>query len=228
MHTIIDSIFSDSAFPFLLIAYMTMSLFFVFVQLRKQTRAKGTLKEGFELLEKGFTDNTIHKDDIELIYRKTIQPYINISYVDFLEKFQISILKSKSPEFIQTYGNRVKEIINEEKLEKPFDGVKEHEKRLLISIEESTKNGEISNISFTLSELARVLQTREKSYKSVKRMNSLSIPLAIVGLAFTLIFGLRSPKAHLSSDDIEYIMKVCNVNKVNVDSIRNLDITQEK
>lgn len=194
---------------------------FLFSKVNRRNRLRKRLRDSFELLENGLNDDTIREGDIELIYRRLIQPLFSMSLIDYLEKFQIFILKTQSPEFIHKHNETIKKIISDEKSDKPFDGVEEHEKRLLISIEESAKREEVSNIPFTLSELARVLQSKEKSYRSVKRLNNWSIPIAVTGVILTIVFGLRPPQAKITPEDIDRIIEGVKSQIIIVDSINN-------
>lgn len=205
----------------IIISYVFFTGLLLFSKVKRRAIQKKVLTGSFALLEKGLNEDTIREGDVELIYRRLIQPRFSMSLIDYLEKFQIFILRTQTPEFIHKHNDTIKRIISDEKSDKPFDGVEEHEKRLLISLEEAAKREEVSNIPFTLSELARVLQSKEKSYRSVKRLNNWSIPIAVIGVILTIVFGLRTPQAKVTPEDIDKIIEGVKSRAIIVDSINS-------
>lgn len=187
----------------ILTTYIIGIIVLCYVLIKREIKRRKTLNESYDLITKHFIEGTINYNRIELIYRRFVIPYYNIPLIIFLERYMLYIMRTQSSDFINSYGEQIENIIKEENTEKPFDGVEEHEKRLLILIEESAKRGETSSIPFNLSELARVIQAKEKSYRSTKILNTYSIPIAVLGIVLTILFGLKSPS--MPVEDIEKI-----------------------
>lgn len=88
--------------------------------------------------------------------------------------------------------NIIKKIINEENKEKPFSGVPDEERRILISIKDALANNDTEAINFNVNELNSVLTTRNRIFENIVRLNKWSVPLAVLGVFFTILFGILS------------------------------------
>jgi hypothetical protein len=88
----------------------------------------------------------------------------------------------------------IREIIKNEYKEKPFSGVPDEERRILISIKDALANEDNQAIEFNISELNSVLTARNKMFENTSRLNRWSVPLAVCGVFFTILFGVLSFK----------------------------------
>lgn len=205
-------LFSDDSITFALIVitYLLLLITMAVLPIIRIRKRKRLLVSAFELLSKGLINNTLKEtDEIVLVYKNN---YLDISFCSFLEKYLLYILQKQTPEFYIDHSPFIKEMIRDEKSEKPFENIPDHEKRLLTAIEDAAQKEEVSSIPFNLSELARVLYSKEKNYRYTKLVNNFSIPLAIIGLILTLIFGFRSPS--ISQEDMNSIalkVKECTI-----------------
>jgi hypothetical protein len=95
-------------------------------------------------------------------------------------------------DLIAAQGQKLEELINSSKKDKPFSELPEQERFILRSINnlaETSKNEQIVN---ELSDLNRILIDKNRRLRNANLLNWLSIPLAVGGLVTSIIFGLRS------------------------------------
>lgn len=136
----ITEIFNNEWETILLTLYL-VAIFYMFIVFtaRKRRVYKNKLKRSFKLITKGIEDDTIkNKDDIFLIYKSIIS---ELTFADFLDKYIIYLRKNKderdTAEIKIDAGlfNRIsifiKKIVDEERQDKPFEGVDNYEQRLL-------------------------------------------------------------------------------------------------
>lgn len=78
------------------------------------------------------------------------------------------------------------------KEEKPFSDVPNEERRLLNALKDSASRNDSSQVLSILNELGSVLNIRNKTYQKAAKLNRATVPLAIVGLIVTILFGIFS------------------------------------
>lgn len=88
--------------------------------------------------------------------------------------------------------NKIKTILLEEKKDRPFMDVPEEEKPLMININSCLESGDTETAKFNLKELSSVVIAKHRINKRNEKVNRWSVPLAIIGLALTIIFGIYS------------------------------------
>ena len=199
----------NSYMEVLMFTVIIPTYFIVFVYLlilkRKRVRTRRKKEEAFEMITDGFKNRTLEdKKDIFIIFKNHVSAIYNIPYADFLEDYIMYLRKSDS--LIENFNDinaRIKDIITEEQCDKPFEGVSEHEKRLLIAIDDSAKNNSITSIPHTLNELALVLKGNQKRLTKARNTNYWTTPLAIFGFILTIISWFLSDG--LSQKDIDKI-----------------------
>ncbi|BES61134.1 hypothetical protein [Dysgonomonas capnocytophagoides] len=86
----------------------------------------------------------------------------------------------------------LKNIVKEEKEEKPFSDIPEEERRILKSINDSVKHNDTDSISDYLEQLRSIISTRNRLYLKTEALNKWSMPVAIIGVVLTVIFGIMS------------------------------------
>lgn len=195
-----------------LIAVLFTAYLIVILDTLRSLKHNRKLKESFKLITNGIKDDTIKtKDDIFLIY-KTITS--NLIFADFLEKYIIYIRKTKEEQdaaeikvdanFFNRTNNFIKEIIDEERQDKPFEGVDNYEQRLLNLIDNAAKCGEKESAHNNLADLAISIKNNQAKLKKATRLNAWSIPISIVSIIITICiwwFGRTS----ISTQDLKVI-----------------------
>ncbi|MCK5332648.1 hypothetical protein KAJ41_02180 [Candidatus Parcubacteria bacterium] len=96
--------------------------------------------------------------------------------------------------------NTIKKMIDEENLEKPFADMPDEERRLLRSLNNSIRNGNIEIANEDLDDLRILICARNKIYTKNIKLTKRSVPLAIFGLIATIFFGFMSVK----NNNIDY------------------------
>lgn len=184
----------------------------VVLDILRSSKHNRKLKESFKLITNGIKDDTVKtKDDIFLIY-KTISS--NLTFADFLEKYIIYLRKNKEEQdpaeikvdakFFNRTNNFIKEIIDEERQDKPFEGVDNYEQRLLNLIDNAAKCGEKESAHRNLADLAISIKNNQAKLKKATRLNAWSIPMSIASIIITVCiwwFGRTS----ISTQDLEVI-----------------------
>ena len=96
----------------------------------------------------------------------------------------------------------------------------------MITIDEAAKKKEFSSIPNTLVELSHVLKSNQKQMKRVQAENKWTLPLSVIGIILTIIFGIFGNYS-LSNTDLEKISRdqkeiiintLDSIDKNNVDS----------
>jgi hypothetical protein len=84
----------------------------------------------------------------------------------------------------------IRSLLKESGAEDPYDGVTDEQKRLLRNARMAVERGDAPGAVFNLEELRTALMVTNRDYAKVARANKLAVPLAVVGLALTLLFGV--------------------------------------
>jgi len=185
---------------------------FIIFTVWKRRVYKNKLKRSFKLITKGIEDDTIkNKDDIFLIYKSIIS---ELTFADFLDKYIIYLRKNKderdTTEIKIDAGlfNRIsifiKKIVDEERQDKPFEGVDNYEQRLLNLIDDAAQCGEKKSVHNNLSDLATSIKINQMKLKKAARINTWSIPISIISIIITVCiwwFGRTS----ISTKDLKTI-----------------------
>lgn len=163
-------------------------------------------RKSFSLMITAFKQNPkLDNGDILLIYNDFAQRTSrNISYEKYLESFIIYVRSNvKEKSSVNSIIEHIKPILNKEKEEQPYSNVDERERFLLLSIDQSVKNNEMSSIPNNLRNLSLTIQKTQNELKQAKRINRWSIPISTIGLILTIISMVMSYFS--SSSDIEKI-----------------------
>ncbi len=159
----------------------------------------------YDILDQNFSSGLIKdREDVQIIINSMSRTKGEIySMAPVLEDYYTNRLadSSKIPENDKIERHRlIREIIKNEYREKPFSGVPDEERRILISIKDALSNEDTKAIEFNISELNSVLTTRNKMFENTSKLNRWSVPLAVIGVFFTILFGVLSFKPN----DIDY------------------------
>lgn len=189
---------------FVLLAYLLILIVTITFITSSRQRAK---RDFFKSLTNKIQADLINtKNDVSVLVNSINRKYgINYSILYYLEDYLTHISTFK-PTFKKEHQDLLNEIVTSEQVDKPFDGVPEEEKRLLININSAIKSQNFDAISYNLHELGTVLSARNRIHSRNAKINQWSIPLAIVGLLATIAFG------YLSLQGINY-EKIKDINK---------------
>ncbi len=153
----------------------------------------------FELFEKQLNSDLIKdKLDLEILANSVAREFrVRYSLVPLLENFLKYSIEAKESSLTPDHYSFVKNIIIQENEDKPYSGIPEEERRILVNIRDSIKNDDKDATLFNLDELKNILSTRNTAYEKTIATNKWSVPLAIVGVVCTIVFGLFSIKQTL-------------------------------
>ena len=161
---------------------------------RRDEKAKEKL---FKLLNSHLSEG----GEIDIEFLKYIKSSVErefdttVTVSHFLEDFLVHKLQSSSEgeEDKNKHVDELKSLIKSESQIKPFDSLPSEERRLLKGLRDSIDN----NISpestyYFIDELSTVLSIRSSEYEKSHQTNRWSVPLAVIGLLLTIVFGLMS------------------------------------
>lgn len=162
------------------------------------------IKYFYNSLIKGFTLNTIHTiEDVNNIYRGiNINKLENKKYMydlsTLLRKFLVELHSKKYEslkiEQIQEWKGKIDNFIRHNEQLSPFSELPEAEKGMINDILSFAENKENEEIKRKIKELSRLIQVRKEEIDKIERSNKWSMPMGIVGIILTIIFGIASLK----------------------------------
>lgn len=182
------------------ILYVTLYVFFYSYYFQRRSHVRKKREKAFKLLSDCFNDDVeIDESDIKLIYRKrarTIYP----SYAAFIEGYLLYLRdghKSVLNDFSKV-NPILKEIITREQVARPYDGINESERRIMLSIEEAVQDESLKGIvRSNLEDLSDSIRKTEIDLRRTKKINRWTWPLTLMSFAFavfTFFWGTRLSK----------------------------------
>lgn len=172
-------------------ASFMMSVLFKDIKILK---TKATEQEKyFQCLELGLTNNTFDEEYCKTSFnhfdRKSSGSLSKYGYIELLEDFLV-YLSNKDKGFKEEHYKKTIEVLRKAKQTEPFASLPSEEKRLMDNIQIFIQKNDNQNSINTLNELKQVILSRHKEYERIEKQNSWSIPLAFIGIFFTIIFGI--------------------------------------
>lgn len=172
--------------------------------MRRKARFKKT-KESYEIITKGFKDGTIlNENDVRRIYEVYGLSDYNNTLASYLDNYLVFLLKEKDDKIqyspkddkfeggisYQFINKFLSEIINRERVEKPYEGVNERERKLLQDIEIAAYNNRPTEVKSGLSYLANALMESQKMYSKENRRNTLLTKIGVLVTVLSLIAAI--------------------------------------
>ncbi|MEW6618718.1 MAG: hypothetical protein AB1422_05140 [bacterium] len=171
-------------------------IFSTFFAKRKETQTGRS--KFFESLDKKFDIGFVKdRSDIEIL-KSAIEREAGAVYslAPLLEDYLVHLTHKGTQESTDTTLSEryqiIKEIIVQENADKPFADVPEEERQLLIRIRDGTQHNDKESILFNLNELSSVISVRTKDYERTMKTNRWAVPLAVIGLLASIVFGAFS------------------------------------
>jgi hypothetical protein len=127
------------------------------------------------------------------IDRKSNGKLFNYGFINVLEDYSVNLLTAETKKDNKNFSLIV-ELINEELKGEPFNQLKSEQKRILLNLQNSLKTQDVKNGIYNLNEMNDVLRIQNENIEKLEKQNAWSIPLAIIGVILTLIFGIISLK----------------------------------
>ena len=110
-------------------------------------------------------------------------------FANVLEDYAASIHSDKNQEN-NKFFSQLKEAIKTERRAEPYSQIPKEQGRLLKNLDDAIVSDQKDSAEFNLKELNSILVINDEHVKDLESQNAWSIPLAIVGLILTLVFGI--------------------------------------
>lgn len=127
-------------------------------------------------------------------------------YVSLLEDYLRQIISDTNEENNKFY-DPIFTILESEREQEPYLQLPPEERRILVNLENSVKNNDTQTALFNLTELNNVLRINNENLEKLRKQNRWSVPLAIVGLIITILFGILTVLRPISYRKIEKLVK---------------------
>lgn len=88
--------------------------------------------------------------------------------------------------------DKITHFIKENEASNPYTDLPDTERNIINDLSAFNKLGDQNSINRKLSELSSVIITRYEQQRRIENLNKWSIPLAIIGMFLTIIFGVLS------------------------------------
>ena len=205
MNEIIKYVLEKEPFlPIFIAACIAAYSFFTIKLLRNIKTRESKQKEVFiDTFIKGVSDNTIanstdllniyfgitkfspenltNRQDLNKWLRETLARLINKEVGQDLAQNEIIEIKKKITDFIK-----------ENETTNPYTDLPDTERNIINDLNAFNKLGDQNSINRKLSELSSVIITRHEQQKKIEKSNKWSVPLAIIGMFLTILFGVLS------------------------------------
>lgn len=178
---------------------------------RNKDQVKELRKKFFNAADsiKTLGDNN-EKEVIKMLFnslnRETNGALAMYGFANILEDYAIHIKSNDKTDNGKTY-KVLTDIIDDEKKQEPYSQLPSVQRRTLRNLEDAVKSNNAELASYNLNELNSILTLTNNENQELKRQNSWSIPLAIIGLIITLVFGLISILRPISYQKIREVIK---------------------
>jgi len=184
-------------------SYIAIIVFF-FLRSLQQKRYKN--KAFVNALANGIKNKTVEdKEDIINIYKglttsNSEDVKYRFGFSKLLRYFLVKLIandwgkssiKLKNEE-IMAWKQTITKLIEENDKLSPYADLPEMERNILSDITSYLDNKDIRSTKRKMNELGAIIQTRYEEMKILKYKIKWSVPLSIIGLAWTIIFGLIS------------------------------------
>ena len=152
----------------------------------------------FEALTKSFQLGSIESiDDVINLLKGITTSFSEEEYkaglTRWLRQYIVYLVTSESDKnFVNTCKQKISEFIRQNETTSPFSELPDNERNILKDIMEYLNTDNKDAIKRKLNELKISIQTRYDDLRQVKAQNKWSVPLAIIGLILTIIFGIIS------------------------------------
>ena len=184
-------------------AYITALNFFIKLRKKRQSERK---QKFFKTLIEGLKSGSILSlNDVVNIYkgifgysvedlnfRYSLSKLLREFLVDIISKDRKIINDSISDNSILQWKEMLTEFINQNEKISPYADLPETERNILTDISVFIEKNDLDSVKRKLLELAAMIQARNDDLNKIRNINRWTVPLSIIGLIFTIIFGILS------------------------------------
>ncbi len=232
-----------------IVGFLLLSLFAILIAVGisswvERGRLKRNKKKAFSIIDKllediqrsdGTDKQGLIDDALTLIYKKLFK-VDSMTLLSFIEDYMLNRLKEDGGN-LERYGSAksiLDPIVDEERKKLPYNGIGGIEQGTMYSIEDILKDKpELESVRVKLAELADSIRNDRMNLEKAKRLNTWTIPLAIISFLLTIIAffgGTKISKKDFDKFD-EHVSAVMSrtLDSLSMDqSDKALDLTPEK
>lgn len=188
----------SSEFSQILIAILFGTLIGVYIMgrtlLKELKTTRGEREKFYTALEKKFDLGLVKCfSDIDVL-ANTFNIGRPGNIINLLENYLRYLLDhsddSTKKDFIRHKYDLILGLLIDLKDEDPFADVPSEEKRLLQAIKCALRTNDTTQALAGMKELSSIIIVRNRTYKTISSINKAAVPLAIIGIFFTFIFGI--------------------------------------
>lgn len=200
---IINNVATLNVFFALIAAVVTYLVFRTTLQEREKQEEKiePIRKKFFETLLEGLKTGTIEKlNDVENIYvgvgGSSSEDY-HYDLSKLLKEFLVKLISKELDESIENnvlieWNKNISEFIYKIQEKSPYLGLPDIERNILEDISSYLETENNKDVERKLTEIAGIIKARNDDLNKIEYINKWAVPLAIIGVFLTLLFGLMS------------------------------------
>jgi len=128
----------------------------------------------------------------DLNFRYSLSRLLREFLVSLISKDGKTINDSISNDLILRWKEMLTEFINQNEKISPYAVLPETERNILTDISVFIEKNDLDSVKRKLLELAAMIQARNDDLNKIRNINRWTVPLSIMGLFFTIIFGILS------------------------------------
>ncbi|MDR5659025.1 hypothetical protein RH915_05945 [Serpentinicella sp. ANB-PHB4] len=151
-----------------------------------------------EAISKAITNDQLTSiEDIELIFNSVNKKRNNFKFKKYMQDYVVEVICEEIafPQEVDDLNNTIsnfKEYIKNLEIFSPFEKLPQNEKIICNDILSFIQNKDSEKAKEKLYSLSNMIYLREETVEKLKKANKYSIPIAIIGIILTFIFGIMS------------------------------------
>jgi hypothetical protein len=184
----------------LIVAALTYFVLLFYWLYREQQRSSGEQRKFFKVMTEAFISDSLNtNDDLinlykgvrklspeDLTFRSGLTRWLREFIVDLYDRKYVYSLKVHQ---VAHLNERISSFITANEITSPYADLPDVERNLVNDIAALSQGEQRDEVTRKLAELASVIQIREDRLTRLQSINRWSVPLALMGLALTFIFG---------------------------------------
>jgi hypothetical protein len=187
------------------ISYIIVFATFLQLSIRRRINPKKEKRERFfKAMEEGLKSDAISNiDDVINIYkgvsglsvegsddRYGLSNLLREFLVNVISKEKVIAEGSLTDETIRNWKQKITEYISQNEVSSPYADLPPAERNILSDISTFLDNNDKESVKRKIVELAGIIQTRNSDQASIRNINRWTVPLSIIGLVLTIVFGI--------------------------------------
>lgn len=198
--------------PLIVVGFVTIitgyvTSFFFFIQ-RSRDKREENKKRFFKALLEGLKSNSVAAiDDVvnvykgvfqlsseESNYRYSLSKLIREFLVDVISKNKNTLVSDIDDKTIVEWKQKLSDFIQKNEESSPYDDLPPAERNALNDLSIFLEKNERESVKRKIMELAGMIQARNDDLNKIRSTNKWSVPLSIMGIILTVIFGILALK----------------------------------